>query len=148
MAQLIRGLFIFILFSFSIQIYSINVDDLESIYKKVLIKAGVDRDIPKLKVSLSNIITANYNYIGNYITITTAMLSTSTKAEVEFVLLHEIYHYLSGTGGTWDSEMDADMYAKKLMGKKGCKGAKIIEVFVQDNEHPSGIMRYKTLNCR
>lgn len=145
-----RKLFILGLFSFSIHSYSLTAQDVGEIYQQLVDKGDI-QNAPTINITSSDSVTAGYRSFDNSIMVTKGSVSIMNRNEMAFVLLHELGHFTMQTGGTWDSEMDADQWASikgRKMGFNMCKGVKILKIFQQDTEHPAGAMRYNTVKCK
>lgn len=138
------GLFFIHLYS-----YSMSFEEAQRVYHKVC-KVNGFKNYPKIYLSPSNLVTAGLAKTNSYIIVTQGMLDTVTKDEMAWVLLHELYHFKSNTGGTWKSEMEADRWAADNLAKSGydkCKGVKLSVIFPADEQHPPGAYRYNQLKC-
>lgn len=143
--------FLLCLVSFSANSAILTCSDARNVFNKLINKGGY-KVRPYFACIKSTEHDANYDFSTNTIVITTARLGyLMNKDELAITIGHELGHYSLQTGNSKQSESDADQFGVNLSNKAGynsCKGAELLNYFLEDEEHAAGPERYKRVKCK
>lgn len=126
--------------------------NVKHIYTRLILANQISNP-PKLQYSPSLEVNAYYNQANHTITINEGILRISTKANVAWVLGHEMGHaFRQDQESHYAAEYASDRIGYNLVvqaGYNGCAAASLTLKFgdYESSDHPSGPARYKALGC-
>lgn len=123
-----------------------NATVVHAVYKKLI---DANKEVKELPIYVKSDFSHECSLActdGNEIIVTTELLLVvKNEHELAGVIGHEMAH------ARHRDEMKADLLGLRYAQKAGynrCKAAQIMKLYGEDEEHPSGAVRYKNTGCK